>query len=127
MKLFKHDTKKEYGLKITKKYLRLAATYRRFSDRTNPYWDFSVSALVECFNHESNGGLFSANNGYVNGKWNKDLTFAMQLEDIRNGYAAKVEFINSTNRWWIDPALATVVVVKPWFPYAYMLHERQKL
>lgn len=126
MKLFKHNTKNDYGVKISKKYLRLAATYRRFSDRFNPYWDFSIDALVECFNHESNGGTYADNNGYVHGKWSKDITFAMQLEDILNGYAAKIEFITPMNRWWVEPALSDVVVSKPLFVYADMLNERKK-
>ena len=116
MKLFKHDTK-EYGIKISKKYLRLAATYRRFSDRHNPHWDFSLEALIDCFNHESSGGKYSDNNGYVHGKWSKDITFAMWVEDLKKGYTAKIEYYTPLNKWWAIPALSTVTVTKPLFPY----------
>ena len=57
---------------ISRKYLRLAATYRRFA---GDGFDFSEQALIECFEHESLGGSYSKNNGYVYGKWAKDIIF----------------------------------------------------
>lgn len=117
MKLFNHDTKKTHDVKISKKYLRLAATYRRFSDRHNTYWDFSLDALVDCYNHESSGGSYLENNGYVHGKWSKDITVAMWVEDIKNGYSAKIEYYTPLNKWWAIPALSPLIITKPLFPY----------
>lgn len=105
MKIFKHNTKALYGISIKKKYLRLAATYRRFSDRRNPYWDFSLNALVECFNHETHGSSYSKNNGYINGKWMKDLTLSMWVEDLKLGNSVKAELYTAINKWWAIPAL----------------------
>lgn len=105
MKIFKRS-----NIKFKRKYLRLAATYRRFSDRNNPFWDFSISALEECFNHESHGAEYSRNNGYINGKHNKDITMAMWIEDLKSGDIVKAELYSLVNKWWLIPALEFVTV-----------------
>lgn len=51
---------------IGRKYLRLAATYRRFAGRG---FDFSREALIECYEHESLGKPYKRTTGMstVNG------------------------------------------------------------
>lgn len=117
MKTFKHNVKNLYGVKISKKYLRLAATYRRHADRHNPYWDFSLDALVECFKHESYGTEYAANNGYINGKWKKDINVSMWIEDIIAGNSSKIEYYTPLDRWWTIPALNNVVINNGMFGY----------
>ena len=109
------------GKKIKRSYLRLAATYRRFGGSG---FDYSKDMLIECFLHESTGSKFSKQNGYVNGKWVKDITVATWIEDIQKGDACKAEFIYahgsteiaSKNGWWARDALQYVVAT-PLFGY----------
>jgi hypothetical protein len=101
---------------LSKKYLRLAATYRRCAGR-DKHFDFSLASLIECFIHESKGLPASKNNGYVFGKWNKDITISTWKEDIRAGLFAKFEFYTPLNKWWAEPALKNVIVHTKWFPY----------
>lgn len=108
------------GKKIKRSYLRTAAAYRRFG---NPSMDFSEEMLIECFLHESTGSQFSKTNGYVNGKWMKDISVATWKEDIEKGDFCKAEFIyihkttiKSKNGWWAEKALE-FVVTNPLFGY----------
>jgi hypothetical protein len=121
LKLFDYS---KLTIKIPKSYLRLASVYRRFVGR-HENLDFSIEALIECFEHESLGrpvkkyyGTEShKNNGYVLGKWAKDISVTTWKEDILNGYMCKAEFTYGINSWWATKALDfshnTV-----WFPYA---------
>jgi hypothetical protein len=107
---------------IGRKYIRLAAVYRRFSER-NPAFDYSVDALKECFMHESTGLPYNyldkskKPNGYIQGKFSKKLTYNMWVEDIKQGSACKYEFCRGINKWWAEPALARLVVPVPLFAY----------
>lgn len=107
---------------ISRKYLRLAAVYRRFSDR-NPGFDYSTAALKECFTHESNGTPYNyldkskKPNGYIQGKFSKKIVYDMWVEDIRAGNACKYEFCNGIDKWWATPALSRLVVNTPLFAY----------
>ena len=104
---------------ISRKYLRLAATYRRLAYNTNSNnLDFSIDALVDCYNHETNGHKAKSNNGYIFGKWTKDLTVVMWIEDIQKGDFCKADFITPVNKWWATKALKDVVVPCAWFPYS---------
>lgn len=99
---------------ISRSYLRLAATYRRFA---GDGFDFSKDSLIECFNHESYGATYHKTNGYVYGKWCKDISLATWKEDLYKGDACKSEFyyicgteIQSRNGWWCIPALQNFVM-----------------
>ncbi len=104
---------------VSKKYLRLAAIYRRFAGYRTPHaggFRFDVAALVECYKHESCGCRASKDNGYVYGKWCKDVSVAMWIEDIAMGSACKAEFYTELSSWWAIPALAHVPA-SPMFAY----------
>jgi hypothetical protein len=89
--------------------LRLAATYRRFAEyKTQHYYDFSWDMLVECYNRETHGKPASDRNGYLYGKWCRDITVGMWIEDIRRGDFCKWEFITINNRWWLLPIFDTI-------------------
>jgi len=100
---------------LTKKYLRLAVVYRRFAGRT-PGFDFSMQALLDCQVAESKGIKAQKNNGYVFGKWAKDISVATWREDIVAGHFCKAEFHTPCNKWWAEPALESVIV-PAWFPF----------
>jgi len=112
---------RKWPKKLTRKYLRVASVYRRFAGRSTHY-DFSLEMLLECYEHESNGGPVSKKNGYIFGKWAKDISVATWREDIQAGTFAKFEFYTPLDRWWTEPALKGVIVSVPWFP-----HERNDL
>lgn len=105
----------KFPKKLNKKYLRLASVYRRFAGRYSDF-DFSLNALLECRDHETNGAPVSKSNGYVYGKWCRDITVTTWREDILAGYFCKAEFYTPVNKWWSEPALETLVV-PTWFPH----------
>jgi hypothetical protein len=100
---------------LKKKYLRLLSTYRRFTCwKQYPILnlDFSIDSMLECWRHESLGEKYSLTpkkdtpiNGYIYGKWVKDLSLKMWIEDINRGDFCKYEVITPLNRWWTEPAL----------------------
>lgn len=108
---------------VKRSYLRLASVYRRFCGR-NEQLDFSEQALLDCYLHESRGLAIKKyygteshkNNGYVIGKWAKDISVTTWKEDITNGYLCKAEFITPLTRWWVDDALIGVISAI-WFPF----------
>lgn len=102
---------------ISRKYIRLAAAYRRYAG-PNTDFDFSQAMLIECYNHETHGAKASKNNGYVFGKWCKDLSVVQWIEDIRSGSACKAEFYEPKDKWWSEPALEKIVVPCAWFPFS---------
>ena len=107
---------------ISRKYLRHAAVYRRYAGYRQPYqnnFDFGLSALIECYNHETHGVAASKNNGYVYGKWCKDISVVQWIEDITKGNSCKAEFYTPKDKWWSEPALKNVIV-SYWFPYSYI-------
>lgn len=106
---------RKWPKKLTRKYLRVASMYRRFAGRSIHY-DFSLEMLLECYEHESNGLKPSKQNGYVFGKWAKDISVVTWIEDIKKGDACKAEFIFGIDSWWAEPALRNVIV-PIWFPY----------
>lgn len=109
---------------LTKKYLRLASVYRRFAGRTSGF-DFSMQALLDCQAAESKGIKAQKNNGYVFGKWAKDISVATWREDIVAGHFCKAEFHTPCNKWWAEPALESVMV-PVWFPFDRTTYDRVK-
>jgi len=100
---------------LAKKYLRIASVYRRFAGRKSGF-DFSLQALLDCHAHESKGTPALRNNGYVFGKWAKDISVATWREDIMSGLCCKAEFHTPCNKWWAEPALESVIP-PVWFPF----------
>ena len=76
-----------------------------------------MDMLLECYEHESNGKPYNRKNGYIFGKWAKDISVATWREDIQAGTFAKFEFHTPLDKWWTEPALKGVIVSVPWFPY----------
>lgn len=105
----------KFPRKVSRQYLRLAAVYRRFAGRESGY-DFSIKALLECYEHESNGTSASKTNGYVFGKWAKDVSVATWREDIEAGLFCKAEFFTPLNKWWAKKALESVIP-NTFFPF----------
>ena len=99
----------------------MASVYRRFAGR-NSGFDFSLQALLECYEHETNGKPSAKTNGYVYGKWAKDISVVTWREDIENGYFCKAEFYTPCNKWWAEDALKSVIV-STWFPFEKSEHE----
>lgn len=88
--------------------------------------DFSATALIECYKHESLGGPRPPkSNGYVFGKWAKDVTIATWREDVASGLFCKAEFITPLSKWYAEPALATVIA-PAWFPHREASQGRRK-
>lgn len=109
--------KRELKIKgISHRYLRLAATYRRFAGRDRNY-DWSKEALEECFLHESEGEPASKMNGYVYGKWCKDINVSNWIEDIQKGNFCKAEFYTTMNKWWLEKVFNSVAS-PTWFPFS---------
>lgn len=102
---------------ISRKYLRLAAVYRRYAG-PNTGFSFTKEMLKECYNHETHGGSASKHNGFVFGKWCKDLSVVQWVEDVRKGNACKAEFYTPKDQWWAEPALKNVVVGPAFFPFS---------
>ena len=105
----------KFPKKLNRKYLRLASAYRRFAGRSE-HFDFSLTALQECYDKETYGTPASKNNGYLYGKWCKDISVATWIEDIVKGDFCKAEFYTPCNKWWTIPALENVIV-PAWFTY----------
>lgn len=100
---------------LTKKYLRLAAVYRRYAGRKSGF-DFSLQALIDCHQFESKGIKAKKDNGYIFGKWAKDISVATWREDIVAGHFCKAEFYTPLDKWWTEPALESLIVPL-WFPF----------
>lgn len=105
----------QFPKSLSRKYLRLASTYRRFAERSKGF-DFSLNALLECFNHESHGTKYAKNNGYVYGKWSRDITVQGWIEEIKLGNMCKAEFYTPCNKWFAKEALKNVPTTS-WFPH----------
>lgn len=106
----------KFPKKLKRKYLRLASVYRRYAARSK-FYDFSLQALLECYEHESKGTPASPTNGYLYGKWCKDISVVTWREDIAKGDFCKAEFTMGIDGWWATKALETVIVEAPWFPF----------
>jgi hypothetical protein len=109
---------------ISRKYLRMASVYRRAAGGKLCGYDFSLDSLVECYNNETFGTKVSSKrNGYIFGKWNKDIAITTWREDILKGDSCKVEYYTPITKWYAEPALKNLVV-PTWFPYEYIMKER---
>lgn len=114
-------------MKVTKfplprKYLRRASVYRRAAGRNEPY-DFSLAALIACYNYESTGGDMPINNGYIIGKRWLDLSIETWREDIMAGLFCKADFISPITKWYAERAMSDWIV-PAWFPYEEELATR---
>lgn len=101
--------------KISRTYLRHAAAYRRYAGDV-PF-DFSVAALIACYRHETFGEPAAKRNGFIYGKWVRDISVVQWIEDIRRGDACKHEFYTPKDKWWARPALENIVP-GTFFPYS---------
>lgn len=122
MKIFKHKF-------VTKKFALRAAAYRRAArsmlPRGQEKYTFSTMDLVELFLLESKGQGCSfhemkARNGFAYGKWVRDLSVSMMVEDITRGDACKAEFLSSPIQRLHNEPVLRGVVAGTWFPFAAM-------
>ena len=90
---------------IRRKYLRLAALYRRAA-RGSEIMDFSLDALVELHHYESTGkGKPARNNGWAYGKFVLDITVSDAVSGIKDGEFCKAEFYIGPSAWYWKRAL----------------------
>ena len=121
MKLLNSRTRK----KAKRRYLRLAALYRRAANRNDPGLDFSEAALMACRQYESTGkpppGLVVDTykgmvmpcgriNGYLLGKWMLDISVADAKREVQSGNFAKIEFYKGPTAWYWRSVLNSVKV-----------------
>lgn len=91
---------------IRRKYLRLAALYRRAA-RGSEGMDFSLDALAELHRYESTGkGKPARNNGWAYGKLALDITVSDAVTSIKSGDFCKAEFYRGPTAWYWKRALA---------------------
>ena len=78
--------------------------YRIFASPWASLLDFSDTAKVEMFEHESYGKPVSESNGFRVGKKYLNVQVAMWKEDIKSGLLLKQELLDDDTfpSWWID-------------------------
>ena len=83
---------------IPRRYLRLAAMYRRCSTLERGYCTWE--ALKEQFQWETHGTVRPDRmNGFACGQRFLSVTEASVIEDINRGYACKAEFYHGPSGW----------------------------
>ena len=95
------------GKKYKRKFLRMAALYRRACRPST--MDFSLSALHQFFEYESFGSACPDTNGYLCGKRFMTITENQVREDVRTGFCFKSEFYGARDRWFWYPILKHIV------------------
>ena len=94
--------------RIKRKYLRMAALYRRCTRPAR--MDFSFAALLEMYRFESLGGQKPpTTNGYMAGKHFLDITVTDVKAELAEGTACKHEFYNSATGWFWKTQLERVI------------------
>lgn len=94
MKIFKHAFMK-------KKYLVKLCLYRRLCRNHGGDFTFTIEDMEELFLFESRGistrpfDEMKAKNGFVFGKWLRDLTVSMIVEDVSSGLFPKIFFLKT--------------------------------
>lgn len=100
-----NTNKKINGVKLSKQYMLQAALFRRITmqhmnrGKSDPY--FSADMLMELYRYESTGKAnrhyeaMKRDNGYVMGKWLRDIDVANITQGIKCGDFAKIEFLNT--------------------------------
>lgn len=102
------------GTAVTKKWLRMAAIYKRFA-KDFPQADFSKDAALELFNKESFGTPMPACqqvNGFAVGKKWMDATIAMWREDIAKGNLSVLELLADNYPVWFLQRINLIEGVK---------------
>lgn len=94
---------------IKRKYLRLAALYRRAA-RGSTGMDFSFEALAALYEYESTGhGGVSRHNGWAYGKKKMlDVSVSDAVKGIREGDFCKAEFYDGPTGWYWRHILRSV-------------------
>lgn len=93
-------------MKISSRYrTRTAEIYRQFAaDR--PGLDFSETALLQIYRHDSHGSvdidIGKTNNGFFIGKFWMSVTINMWKEDINDGLLTKEELLNDFPGWFLN-------------------------
>ena len=111
-------------IKIKPSYMLLTGLYMAQVRDRKTNIDRSREALEACYLYESKGiikdgwrldgkQLFNENNeinAYALGKWMLDINMAQIQEDIRNGAAAKCEFMECEYFWYYWPRVKDIVI-----------------
>lgn len=113
---------KPYRLKgISKRYAAKAAMYRRYAKSQGGLGAlrFTQVELLELFNYESHGigSVDKKTNGFAYGKWVRDLTVSMMIEDIRNGDMCKIEFLGTAIQRIHNKTVLSSVPAGTFFPH----------
>lgn len=82
----------------------MADVYRVFAADWSHVLDFSDTALIELYNHESHGTAISQKNGFMHGKKWLNLAVTMWKEDIQLGNLLVSELYEDPKfpHWWLD-------------------------
>ena len=85
----------------------MSEVYRHFGKDWKNCADFSDTALIELYNHESYGTPVSTNNGFLIGKKWLNVTVTMWKEDLEKNLLFKSELYSDPNlpHWWLDSVL----------------------
>lgn len=86
--------------------------YRIFSSEWSHTHDFSDSAMIELFNHESYGTKLTEKNGFALGKKWMNVTVSAWKEDIQAGLLFKIELLEDPTfpKWWIESIVSKIII-----------------
>lgn len=114
-------------LKISKKYLRKAALYRRMAMQTGRLDKqselFNEDKLIELYQFESTGRTDDGNvtslaqilktNGYAYGKFLRDCFVSDMVKDVKSGLFLKIEFLSTSLERLHNQDILDKVFVEP--------------
>lgn len=85
----------------------MAEIYREFGHDVSPNSDFSDTAIIELYNHESYGTILGADNGFAIGKRYLNLQVTSWKEALLEGSISKSELYEDEKypTWWLDSVL----------------------
>ena len=92
----------------------MSGLYRLFGEPMSSKLDFSDTALLSLYNHESYGTSLSPDNGFAVGKKYLNLQVTSWRGAIRLGIIAKFELYEdpmfAQYHWWLDSVLKDLYV-----------------
>ena len=115
MNIFKHQL-------ITKRYALKAALFRRLAKNSKQKnLSFTEQDLINLFNYETHGigKIDEQKNGFAYGKWIRDLSISMMIEDIQSGIFCKADFLDTAISRLHNSNILNVVKSRPFLKREY--------
>lgn len=115
MNIFKHQL-------ITKRYALKAALFRRLAKNSKQKnLSFTEQDLINLFNYETHGigKIDERKNGFAYGKWIRDLSISMMIEDIQSGIFCKADFLDTVINKLHNNSILKMIMGKPFLKYEY--------